>query len=198
MWGNRPCGEQLSGVPRKQGGMPKYPLQPGKECQAADGRLPQKAAPPKERALFRVLFLLDRPVSLDRLERKLLIWTKKEPGTRIASRLSLVAKMVSLDRHLQRPAKREGACVGGTVGSLPHVERSVSERITPPQRSASCGSRSPPKEKAPFRVLFLLVEAGGIEPPSENTSTQVSPSAVCLLGFPSRIAGKQAMRYGIL
>ena len=43
-----------------------------------------------------------------------------------------------------------------------------------------------------------LVEAGGIEPPSENTSTQVSPSAVCLLGFPSRTAGKQAMRYGIL
>ncbi len=43
-----------------------------------------------------------------------------------------------------------------------------------------------------------VVEAGGIEPPSENTSTQVSPSAVCLLGFPSRTAGKQAMRYGIL
>ena len=100
MWGNRPCGEQLSGVPHKQDGMPKYPLLPSKECQAADGRLPQEAAPPKE--------------------------------------------------------------------------------------------------KAPFRVLFLLVEAGGIEPPSENTSTQVSPSAVCLLGFPSRIAGKQAMRYGIL
>ena len=87
---------------------------------------------------------------------------------------------------------------GGTVGSLPHVERSASERITPPQRTASKGSRSPPKEKAPFRVPFLLVEAGGIEPPSENTSTQVSPSAVCLLGFPSRTAGKQAMRYGIL
>ena len=46
--------------------------------------------------------------------------------------------------------------------------------------------------------LSLVVEAGGIEPPSENTSTQVSPSAVCLLGFPSRTAGKQAMRYGIL
>ena len=48
------------------------------------------------------------------------------------------------------------------------------------------------------RVSFKMVEAGGIEPPSENTSTQVSPSAVCLLGFPSRTAGKQAMRYGIL
>ena len=44
----------------------------------------------------------------------------------------------------------------------------------------------------------ILVEAGGIEPPSENTSTQVSPSAVCLLGFPSHSAGKQAMCYGIL
>ena len=46
--------------------------------------------------------------------------------------------------------------------------------------------------------FIQMVEAGGIEPPSENTSTQVSPSAVCLLGFPSRTAGKQAMRYGIL
>ena len=46
--------------------------------------------------------------------------------------------------------------MGGTVGSLPHVERSASERITPPQRTASKGSRSPPKEKAPFRVPFLL------------------------------------------
>ena len=58
------------------------------------------------------------------------------------------------------------------------------------------------KEKEPgTRIasrLSLVVEAGGIEPPSENTSTQVSPSAVCLLGFPSRTAGKQAMRYGIL
>ena len=64
------------------------------------------------------------------------------------------------------PQKVRGACVGdasrsegfeanrpkggswaeSTVGSLPHTQRSVSERITPP----------PPKEKAPFRVLFLL------------------------------------------
>lgn len=61
---------------------------------------------------------------------------------------------------------------------------------------------NPHKEKEPgTRIasrLSLVVEAGGIEPPSENTSTQVSPSAVCLLGFPSRTAGKQAMRYGIL
>ena len=41
------------------------------------------------------------------------------------------------------PQKGRGACVGGTVGSLPHVERSASERITPPQRTASKGSRSP-------------------------------------------------------
>ena len=50
MGGDRTCGEQLSGVPRKQDEMPKYPLLPGKECQAADGRLPQKAAPPKEKS----------------------------------------------------------------------------------------------------------------------------------------------------
>ena len=100
MCGNRPCGEQFSGVSRKQNEILKCNLLPSEECQVVGGQLPLEAAPPKE--------------------------------------------------------------------------------------------------KAPFRVLFLLVEAGGIEPPSENTSTQVSPSAVCLLGFPSRTAGKQAMRYGIL
>ena len=46
-------------------------------------------------------------------------------------------------------------------------------------------------------VFFLfLVEARGIEPLSENHLIQLSPSAVRLLGFPSRIAGGQAMRYG--
>ena len=47
-------------------------------------------------------------------------------------------------------------------------------------------------------ALCRLVEAGGIEPPSENSSTQVSPSAVCLLGFPSHAVGKQTACYGIL
>ena len=41
-----------------------------------------------------------------------------------------------------------------------------------------------------------LVEARGIEPLSENHLIQLSPSAVRLLGVPSRIAGGQAMRYG--
>ena len=46
------------------------------------------------------------------------------------------------------------------------------------------------------RLLMTLVEAAGIEPASENQSIQLSPSAAGLLGFPSRIAGRQAMRYG--
>ena len=45
-------------------------------------------------------------------------------------------------------------------------------------------------------ALCILVEARGIEPQSENHLIQLSPSAVRLLGFPSRIAGGQAMRYG--
>ena len=71
--------------------------------------------------------------------------------------------------------------MGGTVGSLPHVERSASERITPPQRTASKGSRSPPKEKAPFRVPFLLVEARRVELLSENRSAQLSPGGAVSL-----------------
>ena len=62
------------------------------------------------------------------------------------------------------PQKGRGACVGGTVGSLPHVERSASERITPPQRrlpkeaglrsrSQECRLRSrPPFADAGFRA----------------------------------------------
>ena len=44
--------------------------------------------------------------------------------------------------------------------------------------------------------LTCLVEARGIEPLSENHLIQLSPSAADLLGFPSRIAERQAMRYG--
>ena len=44
--------------------------------------------------------------------------------------------------------------------------------------------------------LAFLVEARGIEPLSENHLIQLSPSAADLLGFPSRIAERQAMRYG--
>ena len=35
MWGNRPCGEQFSGVPRKQDEVPKCNLSPSEERQAA-------------------------------------------------------------------------------------------------------------------------------------------------------------------
>ena len=41
-----------------------------------------------------------------------------------------------------------------------------------------------------------MVEAAGIEPASESHLIQLSPSAAGLLGFPSRIADRQAMRYG--
>ncbi len=41
-----------------------------------------------------------------------------------------------------------------------------------------------------------LVEMAGIEPASENSFIQVSPSAVSLLKFPHRIAGRQAKQFG--
>ena len=40
------------------------------------------------------------------------------------------------------------------------------------------------------------MEAAGIEPASENHLVRLSPSAADLLRFPSRIADRQAMRYG--
>ena len=40
------------------------------------------------------------------------------------------------------------------------------------------------------------MEARGVEPLSENRSAKLSPSAAGLLGFPSRSAGRQALRYG--
>ena len=43
-----------------------------------------------------------------------------------------------------------------------------------------------------------LVEPRGIEPLSENPSTQLSPSAVCLLKFPRGSADKQAQPLGSL
>ena len=72
----------------------------------------------------------------------------------------------------------------------------VSARIRANTREPSRSDEKKPQLRTVGALI--VVEAGGIEPPSENTSTQVSPSAVCLLGFPSRTAGKQAMRYGIL
>ena len=46
--------------------------------------------------------------------------------------------------------------------------------------------------------VTLVVEPRGIEPLSENPSTQLSPSAVCLLKFPHGSADKQAQPLGIL
>ena len=45
-------------------------------------------------------------------------------------------------------------------------------------------------------TVHYLVEAGGIEPPSENHLPQLSPSAADLLGFPSSAAERQAADYG--
>ena len=44
--------------------------------------------------------------------------------------------------------------------------------------------------------LTCLVEAARVELASEHHLIQLSPSAADLLGFPSRIAERQAMRYG--
>ncbi len=46
-------------------------------------------------------------------------------------------------------------------------------------------------------MLNALVEARGVEPLSENLSTQVSPSAVYHLDFPQKAADKQAANLGI-
>ncbi len=44
--------------------------------------------------------------------------------------------------------------------------------------------------------MRVMVESRGIEPLSENHLIRLSPSAVGLLRFPSRIADRQAIRYG--
>lgn len=45
---------------------------------------------------------------------------------------------------------------------------------------------------------FNMVEPRGIEPLSENPSSQLSPSAVCRLKFPHTDADKQASAIGSL
>ena len=119
--------------------------------------------------------------------------------------LSMIKCAVPKGWHL-KPPPRYGA-ESSTL--MPHTE-SANTSYSPVHTAKATLSHAfgvatcinPHKEKEPgTRIasrLSMVVEAGGIEPPSENTSTQVSPSAVCLLGFPSRTAGKQAMRYGIL
>ena len=49
-----------------------------------------------------------------------------------------------------------------------------------------------------FSVFSVLVESRGIEPLSENPSSQLSPSAVYLLRFPPANADKQAFAIGSL
>lgn len=51
------------------------------------------------------------------------------------------------------------------------------------------------KECSDLIPSFKMVEARGIEPLSENRSPWLSPSAECLLRFPSPDAGKQASGY---
>ena len=110
--------------------------------------------------------------------------------------LSMIKGAVPKGWHL-KPPPRYGAESANTSYSPVHTAKAT---LSGAFGVATC--INPHKEKEPGTQiasrLSLVVEAGGIEPPSENTSTQVSPSAVCLLGFPSRTAGKQAMRYGIL
>ena len=50
MCGNRPCGEQFSGVSRKQNEILKCNLLPSEECQVVGGQLPQEAASTKRKS----------------------------------------------------------------------------------------------------------------------------------------------------
>ena len=45
-------------------------------------------------------------------------------------------------------------------------------------------------------ILIQMVEAGGVEPPSENVLTGTSPGADGLLRFPSQSASRHALRVG--
>ena len=66
-----------------------------------------------------------------------------------------------------------------------------------PFRGVDSLSRNENAKRAPVKgALCILVEARGIEPLSENHLIQLSPSAADLLRVPSRIADRQAMRYG--
>ena len=96
--GNRPCGEQFSSVSRKQNEILKCNLLPSEECQVVGGQLPQEAASTKRKST------LPGALSFGQLGQFRLAGTQathlgkqKEPGTRIASRLSLVGRVVSLD-----------------------------------------------------------------------------------------------------
>lgn len=57
--------------------------------------------------------------------------------------------------------------------------------------------RSPFFDKNVRKTDFVhVVEAGGVEPPSENVLTGTSPGADGLLEFPSQSASRHAQRVG--
>ena len=110
------------------------------------------------------------PVSFDLLGRGRKFWAKEKAWS--ATWLQTLTWWEGWSLSIGKcsvPAKKEGACVGepqvpyrtstarrsGRFGGQPLARaggswaggRSVSERIASPQRTASCGSRSPPKEK---------------------------------------------------
>ena len=88
---------------------------------------------------------------------------QKEPGTRIASRLSLVDNLVSLDRHLHQPYKKGRGVCGGTAGSY-HI-RVKRQRNGKP--AAAVGFRRKPlhqKKKHPSGCSFFWWRRGESNP----------------------------------
>ena len=65
-----------------------------------------------------------------------------------------------------------------------------------PKGGAALQAAEPKKKDTLFSVSFFLVEAGGVEPPSENVLTGTSPGADGLLRFPSQSASRHALRVG--
>ena len=57
--------------------------------------------------------------------------------------------------------------------------------VVPTQARAFDSRAMPPKTKKEPQALFVLVEAAGIEPASENLLMQLSPGAEYLLSFPT-------------
>ena len=80
------------------------------------------------------------------------------------------------------------ACTA-VISARPKTEKIAADFSSAPLHKSAKGHPN----GCPFA---FLVEAAGIEPASENHLIQLSPSAAVLLRFPSRIAERQAMRYG--
>ena len=117
MCGNRPCGEQFSSVSRKQNEILKCNLLPSEECQVVGGQLPQEAASTKRKST------LPGALSFGQLGQFRLAGTQathlgkqKEPGTRIASRLSLLANDPNCDTNEPPFALGGSLCAKGVHG----------------------------------------------------------------------------------